>query len=262
MSTIKNNINTYANLTAYNNDLNKDFPNVSYIQGTDEVKMYKYDPDHIVAVYNVTSTSEATTLLFLNSGISYQIIDGVQQQSVQTTYTFDTLGKHIVKYKLNGTVLTRQIFRGLNITSATIPYGITEIQGSFYGCQNLKTINIPNSVTSITAGGFTDCYVLKNVIIPNSMITLDSQAFSNCRAFTNVIIPNTITSIGVSAFRGCTNLTSVTVEATTPPTLGTNVFNNTNANLVIYVPSQSVNAYKTATNWSTYATKIQAIPTT
>lgn len=261
MTQIKNNINTYADLTAYNADTNKDFPNVSYIEGTDEVKWNKYDPDHIVCVYDVTSTSEATKLLFLNSGISYQIIDGVQQQSVQTTYTFDTLGKHTVKYKLTGTVLTRQIFRGLNITSATIPYGITEIEGSFYGCQNLKTINIPNSVTSITIGGFTDCYVLKNVIIPNSMITIDDQAFNNCKAFTNVTIPSGVTRIGVSAFRGCTSLTSVTVEATTPPTLATEVFNNTN-NCPIYVPAESVEAYKAATNWSTYASRIQAIPTT
>ena len=55
-------------------------------------------------------------------------------------------------------------------------------------------------------------------------------------------------------------LTSVTLEATTPPTLGTTVFNGTHADLVIYVPAGSVEAYKSATNWSTYASKIQAIP--
>lgn len=260
MAQIANYINSYSDNTAYSSDQSKDFPNISYIEGTDEVKWNRYDPDHIVAVYNVTSTSEATKLLNSNTNITYQIIDGVQQQSVQTTYTFDTLGKHTVKYKLSGTVLTRQIFRGLNITSATIPYGITEIQGSFYGCKNLKTINIPNSVTSITGGGFTDCYVLKNVIIPNSMITLDDQAFNNCRAFTNVTIPSGVTRIGVSAFSFSTSLTSITVEATTPPTLGIDAFHKTSPSLVIYVPSQSVNAYKTATNWSSFASRIQAIP--
>jgi len=56
-------------------------------------------------------------------------------------------------------------------------------------------------------------------------------------------------------------LTSVTCEALTPPTLGSNAFNYTN-NCPIYVPSQSVAAYKTAANWSTYASKIRAIPTT
>lgn len=54
-----NHINTYADLTAYNNDMEKNFPNISYIQGSDEVKWNKYDPyPRVIAKYNVTSTSE------------------------------------------------------------------------------------------------------------------------------------------------------------------------------------------------------------
>jgi len=41
--------------------------------------------------------------------------------------------------------------------------------------------------------------------------------------------------------------------------LGTNVFGNVN-NFRIYVPSGSVDTYKAASGWSTYASKIQAIP--
>jgi hypothetical protein len=41
--------------------------------------------------------------------------------------------------------------------------------------------------------------------------------------------------------------------------LGNNAFYNTN-NCPIYVPSASVNAYKSASGWSTYASRIQAIP--
>ena len=79
-------------------------------------------------------------------------------------------------------------------------------------------------------------------------------------SLTSVTIPSGVTSIGVAAFNGCRGLTSVTVNATTPPTLGKYVFTSTN-NYPIYVPSESVNAYKAATNWSTYASRIQAIPT-
>ena len=101
MAKLLNHINTYADLTAYNNDMEKDFPNISYIQGSDELKWNKYDPDHIVCVYNVTSTSEATKLMYYTTGLVYQIIDGVKQDAFQTTYTFDTLGEHTVKYKIN-----------------------------------------------------------------------------------------------------------------------------------------------------------------
>jgi len=61
------------------------------------------------------------------------------------------------------------------------------------------------------------------------------------------------------AFNWCDNLTSITVNAITPPTLGTNVFNNTNECL-IYVPAASVETYKSAIRWNTYSDRIRAIP--
>ena len=62
-----------------------------------------------------------------------------------------------------------------------------------------------------------------------------------------------------NAFSNCTGLTSITIEATTPPSLpfGSG-FRNTN-NCPIYVPAESVDAYKSATYWSDYASRIQAI---
>lgn len=220
MTQIKNNINTYADLTAYNADLNKDFPNISYIQGTDEVKWNKYDPDHIVCVYNVTSTSSTTKLLNNDWNITYQIIDGVQQSSVQMNYTFDTLGEHIVKYKINGTQLGT---------------GTSYVNGVFYKCTSLTSVTIPINITSIW-----------------------KYVFRQCTSLITVNIPNTVTSIGDQVFRQCTSLTSVTIKATTPPTLDITAFTDTN-NCPIYVPAESVNTYKEASGWSDYASRIQAI---
>ena len=122
------------------------------------------------------------------------------------------------------------------LTSAAIKSGVTSIVGyAFYNCISLTSIEIPNSVTSI-----------------------GEKAFYNCTSLSSVTIPNSVTSIDSNAFRGCSSLTSITVNAETPPTLGTNVFNYTN-DCPIYVPSGSVNAYKSATNWSKYASRIQAI---
>ena len=220
MTQIKNSINTYADLTAYNADLNKDFPNISYIQGTDEVKWNKYDPDHIVCVYNVTSTSSTTKLLNNDWNITYQIIDGVQQSSVQMNYTFDTLGEHIVKYKINGTQLGT---------------GTSYVNGVFYKCTSLTSVTIPINITSIW-----------------------KYVFRQCTSLITVNIPNTVTSIGDQVFRQCTSLTSVTIKATTPPTLDITAFTDTN-NCPIYVPAESVNTYKEASGWSDYASRIQAI---
>ena len=80
------------------------------------------------------------------------------------------------------------------------------------------------------------------------------------RDITSLTIPDGTTKIGYGVFYNCSRLASVTIKATTPPTLASDAFNNTN-NCPIYVPAESVDAYKTATNWSKYANRIQAIPT-
>jgi len=84
-----------------------------------------------------------------------------------------------------------------------------------------------------------------------------------CTGLTKIDLPAGLTSIGNSVFFSCTNLDIVTCRATTPPTLGTTVFGgNTNYPQpklsAIKVPSASVEAYKAATNWSTYAGNIIA----
>jgi hypothetical protein len=77
----------------------------------------------------------------------------------------------------------------------------------------------------------------------------------------SVVIPSSIASIGANAFFSCSNLREVVIEATTPPILGgDNVFDPyTELSLLkIYVPSASVNLYKSAQYWSEYANDIYA----
>ena len=83
--------------------------------------------------------------------------------------------------------------------------------------------------------------------------------FEWCSKLTGITIGNSVTSISTECFYKCLSLTSVTCKATTPPTLGDRAFWYTHSTLVIYVPAESVDAYKSATNWSSYADKIQAI---
>ena len=146
-----------------------------------------------------------------------------------------------------------------SLASVSIPNSVTRIENdAFNTCSSLTSITIPNNVTSIGNGAFAYCTGLTSVSIGTGVTNIGPQAFRGCSGLTSVTIPSNVTVISQQAFQGCTHLTSVTVEATTPPTLGTNAFDNTN-NCPIYVPSSSVNAYKAATNWSTYASRIQAI---
>ena len=145
-----------------------------------------------------------------------------------------------------------------SLTSITIPSGVTSInQETFWGCTSLTSATIPNSVTSIGTNAFNGCSGLTSVTIPDSVTSIGNYAFSKCSGLTSVTIGSGITSIGAAVFYNCNGLTSITVEAITPPTLGDTAFPS---NCSIYVPCSSVNAYKTASEWSNYASRIQAIP--
>ena len=86
------------------------------------------------------------------------------------------------------------------------------------------------------------------------------DTYKNANGYIGTItLPSTIETIPDETI--CfTNYTSLTFLSTTPPTIGQRVFNSTN-NCPIYVPAESVEAYKAASGWSSYASQIQAIPT-
>ena len=101
--------------------------------------------------------------------------------------------------------------------------------------------------------------------MPSGVTTINSSAFQNCSGLTEVVIPSSVTYINYAAFANCSGITSIKMESATPPTLSNpsssfpQPFDNTN-DCPIYVPAQSVQTYKAATNWSDYASRIQAIP--
>lgn len=154
-------------------------------------------------------------------------------------------------------------FDGYNsLSSATLSNSITNYPDIlFANLQNLVNVKLSSGMTSIGGNCFYGCSNLINVEIPSSITTIGGQAFMYCSSLSSITIPSSVTIIDADAFYFSSGLTSITVEATTPPTLGGSyVFYNTN-NCPIYVPAESVNTYKAASGWSSYASRIQAIQT-
>jgi len=183
--------------------------------------------------------------------------------TIPSSATIDTYADYVASIPSGGggDVTTIQKLIDRSITSIGIPNGTTTIGShAFNYCNHLSSVTIPSSVMYINSYAFANCTSLSSITIPNSVINISNNVFEFCSSITSIDIPSGVTYIGGGAFQWCTSLTSVTINAVTPPTLSnTNAFNNTN-DCPIYVPSESVETYKSATNWSTYASRIQAIP--
>ncbi|WP_051688913.1 leucine-rich repeat protein [Butyrivibrio sp. AE2032] len=101
---------------------------------------------------------------------------------------------------------------GEKLEKAVLESGRTKINRlMFYECSSLKSVNIPNTVTSIEYKAFCDCYNLRTLDIPSSVNKIGDRAFYNS-GLQKVSIPKSVTSLNDSAFSGCRSLTDVYIE--------------------------------------------------
>ena len=162
-----------------------------------------------------------------------------------------------------------------------IPIGITNLSSAFDGLTNLVNApEIPSGVTNLYST-FTNCSSLVNAPeIPSGVTNLQST-FYNCTSLVSVPnIPSCVTNIGTTfykcsslvsvpnipsgvtnmywTFYNCSSLKEVTLLPTTPPNYNS-ILSGCSSLENIYVPDESVDAYKTSTGWSEFADKIKPL---
>jgi len=147
-----------------------------------------------------------------------------------------------------------------SLSTLSIPYACGQIgQSAFEGCTSLNHIAFAEQLSVIGQNAFAGCTSLNTISIPSSVSSIAEGAFAGCTALATVEIAGNV-NIGPKAFENCTSLTTVTCRATTPPVGNPGTMFAGCSNLTaIYVPAESVNAYKTSSTWSAYAQYIQAI---
>ena len=129
---------------------------------------------------------------------------------------------------------------------------------SYFACGyvgGLTTLSIPEGIETINL----NTVYTSSISLPSTLTTIEKISTT---ALKQITIPSGVTTIGNNAFSGNYSLTSVVMLPTTPPTLGSSAFMTYVQK--IYVPYSAdhsiLDAYKGATNWSNYASKMEELP--
>ncbi len=97
----------------------------------------------------------------------------------------------------------------LGCVTSVIPEGVKAIGEYAFYTQDLTSITIPCSVTSIGASAFEKCMKLTSIFIPDSVTSIGDRAFARCVCLTSITIPRSVVSFG-GAFSSCYSI-SITV---------------------------------------------------
>jgi len=208
--------------------------------------------------------------------------EGVKELGLQAFWYCSGLTSVVIPNSV--TILGASLFsRCTSLTSVTIGEGVQEI-GSFIfdGCDLLETLVYNaieceeagmntdfglecHSLTHLTVGdkvriiperAFIQCKKLTSVNIPNSVEYIGMKAFYGCNGLLSLTIGESVRSIGYAAFDQCSNLQEMTVLPTEPPTFERlyyyptyNPFQGVPSRIPVYVPSESIGAYKAVDDW-------------
>lgn len=207
-------------------------------------------------------------------------------ETVTFTETFCEIGEfafdgcHALKAisipQYNAEIRAGVFFNCTSLSEVKLPEGLVNIwHHAFYNCCSLQDIDLSN-MEDIGASAFASCKLLENVQFAETLYDLGSHAFEGCVSLVNIELPEKLTVIPEYAFFGCTGLDNVTIPASvkriaggafencsfvktfvmdgaTPPVLANiTAFEGLPEDWAILAPEESIDSYKTATNWCVY----------
>ena len=203
-----------------------------------------------------------------------------------TSLTSITIPRNVTKFDSQNDYTAGTFSGCTSLTTLTFESDDTLLeigQGCFANTPNIVNCKFPKSVTTIGQCAFRNSF-LKVVDFPALQRFASPQDFqgspiervenigkvtaipqTNYEPFfggsiTFVRLPETMQTIGYHSFYGVKKLTTFICEAITPPSLNASAFTNASTSAItFYVPDASVDAYKAATNWATYAAQIKPL---
>lgn len=159
-------------------------------------------------------------------------------------------------------------FAYTGLTSIHIPSSVAKIENqAFYGCYDLKAITVDANNPSYCDIDGVLCNKTKQILyqypnakgsdyeIPNTIVKIDDYSFLGCKSLVSLLIPASVNSISGSAFGSCDNIKKITCLRTTPISADFAISMSNRYNIFLFVPKESVDAYKNARGWKEFIVK-------
>lgn len=222
---------------------------------------------------------------FVSGGMAFSVTDAAKHEVVleydpMHPYTGDfvipaTATNGAVTYTVVGTGF--MCFYASTITSVTFGENQTFIgDNTFYGCNNLKSVAIPDRITRLGGSAFMYCDALEEVQLGTGITAIPEYAFNSCTHLRRLVVPDGVTEVAYASLAYCENLETVIlgrsvksvgkqaffnstvkrleVRAEVPPTAAADAFpDNILAETELVVPESSAEAYRTADVWRSFA---------
>jgi len=183
--------------------------------------------------------------LFYNCELLYQVALPAGVEAIGD-YCFYNSAIYSMELPESLTKIGAYAFAYCHMSEIITSPNITEIAaGTYYGCQYIKQLEIPDYITGIGESAFTGCDEITTLVFPGTPIALGTNAFSGCDMLTTIDlkgvtsigdgcfmscpileeieIPDSVVSIGADAFTSCRDLETVTIAGSVK-TIGDRAF--------------------------------------
>ena len=226
--------------------------------------------------YNLNTSKKTATVTYQSMDENYPDMTVVNIPATVTydgvTYTVTAVGQNAFKDCLNITSVTlpdgitdiaRFAFRMCGFTSLSIPKSLkTMAYDAFFGCDKITSLTW-NAVKcddfeyaspwEYAGVGYSATAPIASVVFGEGVQRIPAYLFARSEALSSVTIPNSVTSIGESAFTECVNLSAIYNYGETPANAYSDSFDGVNKSTCkLYVPMNSINLYKNAPVWKEF----------
>ena len=227
-----------------------------------EAQITKLEDKLFANCKNLTSFTIPTTIKEIGDNVFHHCVS-LEEVSIPSTVTKIGMTPFEYCYSLKRLIIDPQIQItsisslgfGLNdvIKELSLPTSVTKIEDGlfFWGSTGISSITLPN-VNHIGMNVFKCCFNLKTIDLPTTLTCIDSFAFDYCISLKTIHIPENVKIIGDRIFNHCTSLTSVhfPTSISSIDNLDIHLFDECISLKEIYIGNEKISTYPFKVSYS------------